>query len=105
MVEEAIFAYPRQINFLRDGEKMKDTDGVLERPLRAETPKGPRVALAKSDKVDAGTELQFELGVIDEKLVPKAMLVALLKYGAHKGLGQFRNGGYGRFAFKVWDIE
>lgn len=104
MVDESIFTFPRHIHFLRDGERMKEPDGVLERPLRAETPKGPRVALAKSDQVDAGTEMQFEIAVVDDALVPKDMLVSLLKYGAQKGLGQFRNGGYGRFVFKVWDI-
>lgn len=99
MVDEQIFVLPRRIMFGK-----RSVDGQLERPLRAMTPKGPRVALARSDFIDLGTEFEFEIGVIDRYKVSKKTIEQLLKYGRWKGLGQFRNGSYGRFVFKLLDV-
>ena len=100
MVDELIFVSPRRIHLGKT-----EPDGLLERPLRAETAQGPRVALARSDYISAGLEFDFEIHVIDDIKVPKKLLIMLLKYGKEKGLGQFRNGSYGRFMFKMVDIE
>lgn len=99
LVDELIFVLPRRVMFGK-----KSVDGLLERPLRAKTPQGPRVALARSDFIDAGTEFDFTVGVIDGYKVSKDMIEELLKYGRWKGLGQFRNGSYGRFVFKIVDL-
>ena len=100
MVDELIFVAPRRIHLGKT-----EPDGLLERPLRAETAQGPRVALARSDFVSAGLEFDFQIHVVDDVKVPKKLLALLLKYGHEKGLGQFRNGSYGRFVFKMVDIE
>ncbi|HEX7022509.1 MAG TPA: hypothetical protein VF171_06605 [Trueperaceae bacterium] len=94
-IDSYVFIRPRRI-YLGKAEP----DGVFERPLRAQTPQGPRVALARSDYVDAGTEVEFEVVVLEGPVKPKH-IEAILEYGALKGLGQFRNGGFGRFTAEV----
>ena len=96
---DLLFVMPRKIYF-----KKKKADGILERSLRAQTQMWPRVTLIKSDFIDSGTELEFELHLVagrqgkDGSAELKVdLLEKLLEYGAYQGLGQFRNGGYGRF--------
>ncbi len=73
-------------------------DGVVERPLRAQTMQGPRVTLARSDMVRAGTSIVFSLTILpNPHKIDIALIERLLEYGQYQGLGQFRNGGYGRF--------
>jgi hypothetical protein len=75
-------------------------DGVVERPLRAMTAMGPRIALARSDYIEAGKELTFHVAILgnvfkEEHHVP--ILRQLLAYGELQGLGQWRTGGHGQF--------
>lgn len=73
----------------------------LQRPLRAKTPQGPRIALAKSEQLPKGTEFYFTISVLKNSPLTKEVLEALLRYGCMKGLGQWRNAGYGRFEYEV----
>lgn len=93
-----VFVSPRRI-----GLGKTEPDGVLERPLRAQTAKGPRIALAKSDMLNEGIELSFVLTILPHKEIAPALVLDLFNYGEFAGLGQFRNGGYGRF--EVVSIE
>jgi hypothetical protein len=108
-IDRLIFVRPRFIPFiLPAGAKM----GVCERPLRAETAMGPRVALARSETAPAGTTLRFEILALSRYLgkgeetggkgtvnVLK-MITEWLEYGAYSGLGQWRNSSKGIFDFK-----
>jgi hypothetical protein len=95
-VENMVFVEPRQIPIhLPEGAVIDH----LERPLRAETAQGPRVALARSEQLPEGTWFECDLMVYDGP-INEAMLTDLLSYGADKGLGQWRNGGWGRFSFE-----
>lgn len=69
-----------------------------ERPLRAETAQGPRVCLARSEQAPAGTRIECEINLLDQSL--EAIVHEWLDYGALCGLGQWRNGSYGRFEWK-----
>jgi len=94
-IDGLVFVTPRQIPLiLPEGAEM----GVLERPLRAQTAQGERVALARSDTCPVGTTLTFDLlvlgGGIDGKL-----LAEWLDYGSFRGLGQWRNASY-RFTWE-----
>jgi hypothetical protein len=100
LIDELVFVSPRRIHLGKT-----EPDGLLERPLRAETAQGPRVALARSDYVSAGTEFDLTINVVDGVKVPKKLLNLLMRYGKEKGLGQFRNGSYGRFIFKMVEME
>jgi len=86
------FVFPRIIYLGVD-----KADGVLERPLRAQTQQGPRVALARSDYLKEGRRITFEIGLLKHKEVSMQTIKDLLSYGELQGLGQFRGGGYGRF--------
>ena len=89
-IEAEVFVHPRQ-TILAD-----EPDGYIERPLRAMTQQGPRVTVVRSDKVDPGKEYTVELRVIKGSRVTRPVLEAIIEYLGVKGLGQWRNGGYGR---------
>lgn len=72
--------------------------GTLQRPLRAQTMQGERVSLANSETLPAGCTLTFKITVIDDSLLD--YVKEWLNYGRYNGLGQWRNGGYGRFAWE-----
>lgn len=73
--------------------------GDCQRPLRAETLQGPRVALAHSETVPEGSWCEFTIKMLDESLEP--VVRECLDYGALRGLAQWRNSGKGRFAWEA----
>jgi hypothetical protein len=92
-----LFVTPRQIPLVMpDGAVIE----YLERPLRAETMRGPRVAIARSEMLPAGTWFECRLEVYDGPIT-KDIIVDLLSYGTRQGLGQWRNGGWGKFEFEL----
>lgn len=94
VIDGCVFVGPREIplNVPEDLE-----EDVCERPLRAETPQGPRVALARSETVPAGTTLDIEISLTKADLWPTVK--QWLDYGQLRGLGQWRNSGKGRFTW------
>ena len=95
-VDNTINVYPRKIPIEFDGEM-----GICQRPLRAQTAQGERVALASSETVPAGSTMTFEIECLipeDRKLVAECM-----NNGLRKGFGQWRNSGKGRFKWKLLD--
>ena len=72
--------------------------GNCQRPLRASTPQGERVALASSETVPAGTKLRFDIVMLDPKL--EGLVREWLDYGELRGLGQWRNAGKGSYSWK-----
>jgi hypothetical protein len=94
VIDGLVFIEPRQIPIEINGEM-----GVLERPLRAMTAQGERVALSRSDTVPAGSKIRFKVRVLGE--VSQALLEEWLDYGQYNGLGQWRNASYGSFTFTL----
>lgn len=94
-ISDYAFVMPRKIYIA------KNVDGVIERPLRAQTAQGPRVALARSDFVKEGTQIKFSIELLSHKEITWEVINRLFEYGQLQGLGQFRNGGYGRFKVVV----
>lgn len=104
---------PRRIYFTdNNGSNLAKPDGTidpndpkhltmpLERPLRAMTRQGERVTLVRSDFVEPGRELSFEIGLLrnTKKLTWEALALCFGVWGQHIGIGQWRgSGGYGRF--------
>lgn len=74
--------------------------GLLERPLRGMTARGPRIALAKSEYVKAPLTIKIGIQMIPHKELNFEVIETLLGYGELKGIGQWRNGSYGRFKFE-----
>lgn len=90
-VSRYVFVRPRKVRLPKDmiGEP-------LERPLRAMTAQGPRVALTRSDVILAGARFSFEVHVLAGGGVTEGLLRDILSYAEYQGFGQWRGGGYGR---------
>lgn len=106
-VDSLVFVRPRRIYLLQpDGTPWKAAPETLQRPLRCETMKGERVALARSETLPAGTQAKFSVSLFavtngkSKWRLTEADLKAALDYGAFKGMGQWRSGGFGRFSWK-----
>lgn len=93
VVDGLIFVNERKIPIHLSGPM-----GDCQRPLRADTMQGPRVALAHSESVPAGSTLEFTINLLDDSL--EGVIRECLDYGKLRGLGQWRNSGCGRF---VWE--
>lgn len=93
VIDGLIFVEPREIPLEFDGDM-----GTCQRPLRAQTAMGDRVALASSETVPAGATAEFTVMLLDENM--EALVREWLDYGEFKGIGQWRNSGKGRF---VWE--
>lgn len=72
--------------------------GDCQRPLRAQTMQGERVALANSESVHSGAHIEFDIVMLDDKDV--AMVEEWLDYGSLNGIGQWRNSGKGAFTWE-----
>lgn len=97
-IDGLIFVNPRQIPIiLPEGGQI----GVCQRPLRASTAQGERIALASSETVPVGSTMTFDIQLLldtHEKAVIEAF-----NYGKLRGFGQWRNSGAGRFNYEILD--
>lgn len=92
-IDNQVFIMERRIPMLFEGEL-----GECQRPLRAQTAQGERVALAHSEEAPAGTILQFHIDILNDEL--EKYVRAWLDYGKYNGLGQWHNSGKGRFTWE-----
>lgn len=98
IIDGQVFVAERRIKLeLPEGEEV----GIVERPLRAQTMQGERVALAKSESVPAGTTMRISVTMLNPAL--EKVVREWLDYGALRGIGQWRNSGMGRFSYEVFD--
>lgn len=74
---------------------------INERPLRASTMQGERVALARSESLPAGIRCRFVVQTLLESELD--LVKEWLSYGKLNGLGQWRNSGKGRFVVLSYD--
>lgn len=106
VIQDLVYAEQRQIPLLRpEGEPIPESPQKLEvysRPLRAETPQGPRTAIASSETLPAGTRVVFTLRIYKSKKFGIADVMELLDFlPIGGGIGQWRNGGFGRCTAEV----
>ena len=97
IIDGMVFPSPRRIPINLSG-KLE----VLERPLRAQTAQGERITVTRSDCAPIGSTIEFDLLILGG--VSKILLEEWLTYGQLRGLGQWRNGGYGSFAYEIEDV-
>lgn len=99
-IDGLIFPMPRKVVL---SLPPKGVVGDCQRPLRAQTPQGERVALAHSETVPVGTtcEVTFRL-LLDEH---EDLIREVLDYGMLRGFGQWRNSGKGRFMYQELDSK
>lgn len=94
-IDNLVFVKERQIPLqLPEGEEI----GSCQRPLRASTAQGERVALANSESCPAGTVVEFTIMVMVDELMER--VIEWLDYGKLNGIGQWHNSGKGRFEWK-----
>lgn len=93
-IDGLIFVSPREIPYDMHGMRM----GYCERPLRASTPMGERVSIAKSESVPAGSTIELEFTLLDPSL--EQMVRECLDYGTLRGIGGWRNSGKGRYTWE-----
>lgn len=98
IIDGLIFVTPREIPITFDGEI-----SMCQRPLRAQTAQGERVALASSEEVPAGASIEFTVTCLDDSHA--AAVREWMQYGALRGIGQWRNSGKGRFMFEEIKAE
>lgn len=72
-----------------------------QRPLRAQTAQGERIALANSEELPAGTWCDFQITTLIEDAQMQKCIVEWFQYGFLRGIGQWRNSGKGRFGCVV----
>lgn len=92
-IDGLIFVEERKIPIIFDGQI-----GICQRPLRAQTMQGERIALASSETVPAGATLSFTVTCLRESDLDYVR--EWLDYGRLRGLGQWRNSGKGRFTWE-----
>lgn len=91
-IDDYVFISPRRIYL-----GQQDPDDVFERPIIGMTAQGQRVSLRRSDLIRAGKEIEYEITMIPHEKINRGLIESLLQHGELMGLGQFRNGGFGRF--------
>lgn len=94
-VDNFVFVFPRKISLGKH-----EPDGIYTRTVIGQTPKGQRVSIARSEYVSPGTKFQVEISVLPGAPFSTDMLRMCLNYGVLKGIGQWRNAGWGRFTWK-----
>lgn len=92
-IDNLIFIEERLIPIQFDGEI-----GFCERPLRASTAQGERVALACSESIPAGATLEFTITTFKKEMMN--YVIEWLDYGKYNGLGQWHNSGKGKFTWE-----
>lgn len=95
VIDGLIFVQPRKI-VLELPEDKEIT--ICQRPLRAQTAQGERVALSSSEEVPAGTSCELTVLLLDEN--HEKVVREWLDYGSLRGIGQWRNSGKGAFEWE-----
>lgn len=108
VVDLFVFVSPRRTYFkMPDGRIAQKTDtSTLQRPLRATTMQGDRIALARSEMLPPGVTAEFAItimlgqGKATHKDLSMEQIIACLNYGEFVGYSQWRGGGFGRFSWE-----
>lgn len=95
-IDGLLFVFPRMIPL-----SMPAPMGECQRPLRAATVQGERVALSHSEAAPSGTVIEIEIQCLTKDM--QDLVVECLDYGRLRGIGQWRNSGKGRFTYEVLD--
>ena len=92
-IDNLVFVGPRMIDISMSGDMT-----ICERPLRAQTAQGERVALSCSESIPAGSTMELEITTLNDEMMK--YVIEWLDYGKFNGLGQWHNSGKGRFTWE-----
>ena len=108
-IDQAVYVHPRKIRPIWPGDVQGakgEPDLMITRPLRAMTAQGPRVTVVRSDAWPIGTRLAFEVQIYPAFAgLDATVLAEIFALGEQHGLGQWRNGGWGRFRVTQFDVD
>ena len=76
---------------------------LCQRPLRAQTAQGERVALACSEEIPEGSSVVFTVTTLNDEMMD--LVKEWLEYGEFNGLGCWHNAGKGRFSYEILPPE
>ena len=98
VIDTNVFVEPRilKIHMPEGGEI-----GICQRPLRASTAQGERIALSSSESVPAGSWIEFTIVCLSDSHVDAVK--EWLDYGRYSGLGAWRNSSMGTFSYEIID--
>ena len=99
-IDNLVFVLDRKI-FFQNPNGGDVVIGNLQRPLRASTAQGERIALANSESIPAGTQIEFTIATLTPDLMNQVN--EWLDYGVLNGIGQWHNSGCGRFTWELID--
>lgn len=94
-IDGLIFIKEREIPINMNGGKI----GHCERPLRASTPQGERIALANSESIGKGATCEFTILLMCNSHT--SAVLEWLDYGELRGTGCWRNSGKGIFSYEI----
>lgn len=97
VIDGLIFVDERMSPFIFDSGEIGD----CTRPLRANTPQGERVSIARSETVPAGATITFTIVSLEESFWPA--IEEWLDYFNRHGLCQWRNSGKGTCTWEYVD--
>lgn len=106
-VDSMVFIEQRRIPYRDPEGGLITAVKELERPLRAQTMRGERICLARSEVIQAGSWIEFTVSWLESKnskstqRITEDAITWALNYGALKGLGSWRGGGFGRFTWQA----
>lgn len=93
---------PEEIPIIFPEGKTVEDISVSARPLLAQTPMGPRSAIARSEMVPAGCGFRAMIQVTDPSKLSEAYLREILEQGHSDGISQWHNSGeYGIFDYTL----
>lgn len=100
-IDLGVFVFP-DVDDITGREIVIHTDkpiGDCQRPLRAQTPQGERVAISDSESIAKGAWIEFYItSLAGEK--DREIIEEWLDYGRYNGIGGWRNSSKGSF---LWD--
>jgi len=104
VIDGLVFVFPRRISLiLPPSESLSFYDRswspAIQRPARGQTQQGERIFLLRSETCPTNSKINFAVKLLDPKI--KTLLKEWLEYGAFRGIGQWRNGSFGRFSYAI----
>lgn len=98
IINQHVNIFPEFLNSSKDIKRHEDGSiNYLQRSLRAMTAQGKRISLAKSEVLPGDSTFDFTIETLSNSPLKEEHIKEILSYGQLKGLGQWRNAGYGRF--------
>ena len=97
-IDNLVFVFPRQLKLHFEGNM-----SICQRPLRANTPQGERIALSSSESIPAGAYFYCTITTFSESLM--GSIEEWLDHGIFNGLGQWHNSGKGRFLWEPVETD